>query len=402
VPTAKPFAVRRAPLLAVMVFLLSLLASPAAAEHETLPQAAFVPETGQVAEGLFLVAWRLGPEVIGRPITGQFPARAGFMASPADGQAVQFFQHLALVWSPDAPMGSQVQPLPLGERALDLLFERNPRLDRLGIVGRTACPHGSGSACRGFVGAGQTLREPFLPYWNDNNGARWLGEPVSEAFRAPDRSAVQYFEFGALRKGPRGIVSPMPIASMMAREMGLETAPLPQPAGVPVFDESLFAPLPAAPEAPVKPRDWVQPAMQLGWIPGTRGPGPQTAAAREIVVSISQQSLWAYENGELIASTYVSTGAADLPETVTPIGQHIVLTKYDKQTMEGVIGGEAYKVPDVPDVMYFDNLGNALHGAYWHSEFGTPRSHGCVNLPLDIAAWLYDWTPIGTPVTVVP
>ncbi|MFM9106090.1 MAG: L,D-transpeptidase, partial [Chloroflexota bacterium] len=164
---------------------------------------------------------------------------------------------------------------------------------------------------------------------------------------------------------------------------------------------------PAAPAAPadpsaVRPQEWVQPAMKLGWITGTRGPGPQTGATREIVVSISQQSLWAYENGELIASTFVSTGTADLPETVTPLGQHVVLSKYEKQTMQGVIGGEAYKVPDVPDILYFDNLGNALHGAYWHNEFGAPRSHGCVNLPLDIAAWLYDWTPIGTPVTVVP
>ena len=56
--------------------------------------------------------------------------------------------------------------------------------------------------------------------------------------------------------------------------------------------------------------------------------------------------------------------------------------------MEGVIGGEYYNVPDVPCVMYFTNGGHALHGTYWHSNFGTPMSHGCVNLPMDVAAWM--------------
>ncbi len=90
-----------------------------------------------------------------------------------------------------------------------------------------------------------------------------------------------------------------------------------------------------------------------------------------------------------------------MPETVTPVGYFSVLTKYDVQTMEGTISDEYYLVPDVPYVMYFDNLGNALHGTYWHNNFGTPMSHGCVNLPMDVAAFLYDWAPIGTAVTVL-
>jgi lipoprotein-anchoring transpeptidase ErfK/SrfK len=53
-------------------------------------------------------------------------------------------------------------------------------------------------------------------------------------------------------------------------------------------------------------------------------------------------------------------------------------------------------------VMYFDNLGNALHGTYWHNNFGYPMSHGCVNLPMDVAAWMYGWAPVGTLVTVIP
>ena len=53
-------------------------------------------------------------------------------------------------------------------------------------------------------------------------------------------------------------------------------------------------------------------------------------------------------------------------------------------------------------MLYFTNGGHALHGTYWHNNFGTPMSHGCVNLPMDVAAWMYQWTPIGTRVEILP
>jgi lipoprotein-anchoring transpeptidase ErfK/SrfK len=117
-----------------------------------------------------------------------------------------------------------------------------------------------------------------------------------------------------------------------------------------------------------------------------------------IVVALGQQVLWAYRGGKIVMSTYVSTGRTGFE---TPPGSYTVLSKYPSQTMEGVIGGEYYNVPDVPWVLYFTTGGHALHGTYWHDNFGTPMSHGCVNLPQDAAAWLYAWTPIGTPVQVV-
>ncbi len=121
-------------------------------------------------------------------------------------------------------------------------------------------------------------------------------------------------------------------------------------------------------------------------------------AQKAIVVSISQQMLWAYKGDKVVLSSYVSTGRAGFD---TPLGSYAVLTKLPSQTMEGVIGGEYYHVPDVPSVLYFTNGGHALHGTYWHNNFGMPMSHGCVNLPLDVAAWLYDWAPVGTPVLIV-
>ena len=130
-------------------------------------------------------------------------------------------------------------------------------------------------------------------------------------------------------------------------------------------------------------------------VPATGSAKPQ----KTIVVSISQQILWAYKGNRVVLNTYVSSGRTGFD---TPVGSFAVLTKLPSQTMEGVIGGEYYNVPDVPSVLYFTNSGHALHGTYWHNNFGTPMSHGCVNLPLDVAAWLYTWAPIGTRVLIIP
>ena len=58
-----------------------------------------------------------------------------------------------------------------------------------------------------------------------------------------------------------------------------------------------------------------------------------------------------------------------------------------------------YYTEDVPWVMYF-NGDQALHGAYWHNEFGRRRSHGCVNFPVGVAQFAYEWAPMGTEVRV--
>jgi lipoprotein-anchoring transpeptidase ErfK/SrfK len=131
------------------------------------------------------------------------------------------------------------------------------------------------------------------------------------------------------------------------------------------------------------------------------GPGRWQTGDKEVVVSLGAQRLWAYEGEQVILTTLVSTGTAETPEVATPIGHWRILAKLPMETMTGTIDGEPYEVDDVPYVMYFTDEGHALHGTYWHNNFGTPMSHGCVNLPLDIAAWLYEWAPVGTPVQIV-
>jgi lipoprotein-anchoring transpeptidase ErfK/SrfK len=121
-------------------------------------------------------------------------------------------------------------------------------------------------------------------------------------------------------------------------------------------------------------------------------PVPPAASGKQIVVVLSEQRVYAYENGQLVRSVLVSTG---LPAYPTVTGNFNIYLKYTSQLMYG----PGYYLPNVPYVMYFYK-GYSFHGTYWHNNFGQPMSHGCVNMPTDEAAWLYNWAPIGTAVTV--
>jgi lipoprotein-anchoring transpeptidase ErfK/SrfK len=132
------------------------------------------------------------------------------------------------------------------------------------------------------------------------------------------------------------------------------------------------------------------------------GPGRWQAGDKEIVVSLGAQRLWAYDGEQAVLTTLVSTGTAQTAEVATPLGQYRILVKLPMETMTGTVNDTPYEVDDVPYVMYFTNEGHALHGTYWHTNFGTPMSHGCVNLPMDVAEWMYRWAPEGTAVTIIP
>jgi hypothetical protein len=147
----------------------------------------------------------------------------------------------------------------------------------------------------------------------------------------------------------------------------------------------------AAPGLPVSAQEMSDP-----------GPGRWQTGEKEVVVSLGAQHLWAYEGEQPILATFVSTGTAETPEVATPIGQWRVLVKLPLETMTGTVNGEPYQVEDVPYVMYFTDEGHALHGTYWHNNFGAPMSHGCVNLPMDVAEWMFRWAPEWTAVTIIP
>jgi lipoprotein-anchoring transpeptidase ErfK/SrfK len=120
--------------------------------------------------------------------------------------------------------------------------------------------------------------------------------------------------------------------------------------------------------------------------------GNGKGGARWIDVNLSTQSVYAYEGDTVINSFVVSTGTWMTP-TVT--GKYKIWIKFKSTSMSG----PGYFLPNVPYVMYF-HKGYGLHGTYWHNNFGTPMSHGCVNLRTSDAEWLYNWSSVGTVVNV--
>ncbi|HSL45941.1 MAG TPA: L,D-transpeptidase family protein [Anaerolineales bacterium] len=114
--------------------------------------------------------------------------------------------------------------------------------------------------------------------------------------------------------------------------------------------------------------------------------------ARWIDVDLTNQRVYAYEGDVVVNSFIVSTGTWLTP-TVT--GKHKIYVKVRVQDMSG----PGYHLRDVPYVMFFHG-DYGLHGTYWHNNFGTPMSRGCVNLTIDDAAWLFNWASVGTVVNV--
>ncbi len=122
-------------------------------------------------------------------------------------------------------------------------------------------------------------------------------------------------------------------------------------------------------------------------------PAAPAGRGKSILVSNDQQRIYAYEDGALVWTRIVSTG---LPATPTVTGDYNVYVKYVADDMSG----PDYFLPQVPYTMYFFQ-GYAIHGTYWHNKFGRPMSHGCVNLPVDDAQWIFNWAEVGTLVRVV-
>lgn len=113
---------------------------------------------------------------------------------------------------------------------------------------------------------------------------------------------------------------------------------------------------------------------------------------RWIQVDISDQRLVAWKGETPVYAMPISTGKKLTP---TLTGVFNIQTKLRKTRMQG----RDYNVPNVPHVMYYDG-GYGIHGAYWHNNFGTPVSRGCVNLRPRHARMLYSWASVGTPVVV--
>lgn len=360
----------------------------------------YVDETGHTLSGVFLDYWRATGEeaMFGLPISEPFATE--------DGQYVQIFERGALQYLPLMVWTVEpfVRPMPIGRLLVNERsggFGQSAGGKRLAAGSRATGMRAlapddpavlSALAAGGIYDSitGHTISGAFLEWYQRHEGDYYLGSPLSEVV-SEDGLPAQWFAGGLLIETVEG-VRLAPIGERLAARFDVSTAAVPDD-GLPTYDESLFMPVP-------NPAPAGEPV----------GYGP-----KRIEVSIPEQTLRAYEGDTLILESYVSTG---LDPNDTETGRFRIRYKVPTEDMRGATDSEGnvvwvvgdggkeppgsipYGVSDVPFVMYVNLDAEALHGAYWHNNFGQRMSHGCINLPLPVAEFLYGWAPLGTPVTV--
>jgi hypothetical protein len=121
---------------------------------------------------------------------------------------------------------------------------------------------------------------------------------------------------------------------------------------------------------------------------------------KRVEIKLDQQMITCYEANIPVFQTRIASGTSivgddgSLHDFTTPYGDYRVERKRPARRMRGgaVESGTDYDVNAVPWITYFVGTGAAIHGAYWHNNFGFPRSHGCINVTPDAAKWIYRWT----------
>jgi lipoprotein-anchoring transpeptidase ErfK/SrfK len=169
--------------------------------------------------------------------------------------------------------------------------------------------------------------------------------------------------------------------------------PPPTPLPVPSASITAVSPSPSLAPPPTLSSQTPTAATTLGY--NFMQPNPPSGD-KWIDVNISDQTITAYVGSTPLKTALVSTGVASHP---TVIGQYKIYVKIRSQAMSGGsrFSHDYYYLPGVPNIMFFYN-GYAIHGTYWHNNFGHPMSHGCVNLSLEDARWFFNWAEVGTTV----
>lgn len=127
---------------------------------------------------------------------------------------------------------------------------------------------------------------------------------------------------------------------------------------------------------------------------------------KRIEVNLGTQTLVAYENDEVVMKTIISSGipTGGKNSWETPKGKFYVFSKLPSKHMgEGILTDdlEAYILPGVPWVSFFTSKGVGFHGTWWHNNFGMTMSHGCINMKIDEAKWIFRWTNPAAPANMV-
>jgi hypothetical protein len=144
---------------------------------------------------------------------------------------------------------------------------------------------------------------------------------------------------------------------------------------------------------------WVRGEHVRRIAPEELAPISPDVADKRIEVDLEKQTFRCFEGDTVVLDTLCSTGIYLRTENGkriygTPAGEWAIMRKRPSRHMAGDDGASAdfFDLPGVPWVSYFHWWGTAVHGTYWHNDFGVPHSHGCLNLPSETAKWVFRWT----------
>ncbi len=140
----------------------------------------------------------------------------------------------------------------------------------------------------------------------------------------------------------------------------------------------------------IGPGQWVE-GRNIARVTPNPTPPEGVTNGRWIDADLEKQTLAVYDNYQLVFATMVATGQE--PFWTRP-GLFQIQQKKETETMRNSDPSDFYYLDNVPWTMYFDGA-RALHGAYWRTHFGFPQSHGCVNLSVGDAHWLFNWAVVG-------
>lgn len=288
-----------------------------------------------------------------------------------DGRIVQYFERARFEFHPERlERSAQVQLSLLG---------------RIVTVGRTFPDGEPTEGSLYFLETKHTLSGKFLTFWQKRGGLAIFGYPISEPLEeiSPDDGQprlTQYFERARFEYHPEDMDT---FYRQEEQTLHLQLATLHEIRLTNLGQQ-------------VAQRNG-QTFLRSTQIHGTLDWSPRNWQ-RRIDVDLTAQALIAYEDDTPVYHALVATGRDGFN---TPVGSFTIYSKYPIQTMTGSVGDESWYVPNIPWVQYIVG-GVAFHGTYWHDGWGTGLrlSHGCVNLNIDDAEWLYEWADIGTIVDI--
>jgi lipoprotein-anchoring transpeptidase ErfK/SrfK len=141
----------------------------------------------------------------------------------------------------------------------------------------------------------------------------------------------------------------------------------------------------------IGPDQWVEGRKVAQVVVNSTSPEGSSGSSRWIEVNLAEQTLAVYQDYALVFATMIASGVE--PFWTRP-GTFQIYNKIESETMRNNDPSDFYYLDNVPWTMYFDGP-RALHGAYWRTRFGYPQSHGCVNLSVGDAHWLFNWAQQG-------